>query len=224
MKHYFDTESTDLFRGKKPYDLSQYRKWPAMAAYCGKLVAEDGTITRSYSQLIKLPKGVYFSSGAAAVNKLTWERCNDEGVLLSEALDAHWEMTKCAKLQVGFCTQFDLDMIHTNCFRAVAECGWVPPSAFEQCDWIDLQKYATSVCALPPTEAMIKAGRLGPKPPKLSEAMQALFGEVHANAHTAEGDVDACILLHRKIKEILDELKREDEAAGTDNSDAEPYS
>lgn len=189
LKYYFDTETSDLIKGK---DFNNFQRHPSMLAFCGKLIGPDGALVSRFNSLIKVPHNPKISPGAFAANKLTIERCNDEGVPLVQAIEWHIEACRQADLAVGFNLQFDLDMLEISFWRAVALENWeyvahTPPRV------VELRSYAD----------IYTRQELG-KWPKLSDAMRIICGVTEYNAHTAEGDVDACILLHKTIKERQD--------------------
>ena len=61
---------------------------------------------------------------------------------------------------------------------------------------------SVDIVRMPPTPAMLRAGRRNFKSPKLIEAHQHFFGEGFDGAHDALADVRACARIHRKLIEL----------------------
>lgn len=203
MKHYFDTETTGFMRS---VEVSRYQDQPWMLEYCGKLLDDSGLVVEKFCSLIKCDGLLKIPESAQNIHKIKLEECQDTGCSLNMALDAHFEMQRRATMQVGYYIKFDYDILEVACYRAVAEYSWLYPN-IPQPQAVDLCDYATNLCCIPATEAMIKARRLGFKRASLIEAMKIICEMDHSNAHRAEPDVDACIALHRKIKEKMDAAK-----------------
>lgn len=211
MRHYFDTETSGLPQGWQR-DYFNYKKFPIMLEYAGVLV-DDQHEVMAWDRLIKPPYGFIIGAEATAVHGLTYEKCMDEGVPLNEALDVHWEMTRKAKMHVGFNLDFDHGIIETAMYRAKAEHSYTF-TPVERPQQVDLKNYATPLCAIPPTPKMIAAKRMHFKTPTLTEAMLHVCKHDHSGAHRAMPDVRACILLHRTIKELMDDAKLSQQSDG----------
>lgn len=74
-------------------------------------------------------------------------------------------------------------------------------------DWNNATFYCTMerttpACDLPPTPAMVKAGRLGPKAPKLEEAYQFFFNAPMGKAHRAWVDVQRTIDVYFALQDF----------------------
>lgn len=206
MKYYLDTETTGVFNGWQR-DFSNHRHFPAIQSFAGALVDDEWNIVEEYHTLVQLPDHVEIHPKALEVHGITRERCNAEGVPIFQVLDKHNAMCAKARLVVGFNLDFDLGMLEISWYRAKAEGYEVPRCELPQV--VDLMKYATPICGLPPTEKMKAAGRFQNKPPRLSEAIKIICKQELDGAHDALVDVKGCILLHRAIKEMQDARHRE---------------
>lgn len=202
MKLYFDTEATGIFNGWQR-DFHNHTRFPAIMSFAGVLVDDDWKIVDECHHFVQIPDEVEIHPKAFETHGITRERCNN-GVPLGFVLEVFHDMVVASRLVVGYNVDFDLGMMEISWYRdgARAKKPQLPQV-------LDLMKYATPICGLPPTEKMKAAGRFHNKSANLTEAMKIICNHDHSGAHDALADVKACIMLHRKIKEMQDARHRE---------------
>lgn len=201
MKLYFDTETTGIFNGWQR-DFANYERFPSVMSFAGVLIDDNWNTVEEYHRFVKLDPGVHIHPKAYETHGISYEKCEEEGIQLEDVLSQFNRMLRDARLAVGYNVDFDLGMMELSYYRARAKGIDIPRVQLPQV--VDLMKYATPICGLPPTEKMKAAGRLHNKSPNLTEAMKIICDHDHSGAHDALADVKACIMLHRKIKEMQD--------------------
>lgn len=206
MKIYFDTETTGIFSGWQR-DFHNHTRFPAIMSFAGVLVDDEWNEVEEYHQFVQLPDEVEIHPKAFETHGISREKCNTLGLPLFQILDKFNLMMSKARLAVGYNIDFDLGMMEISWYRAKAEGHEIQRCELPQ--KVDLMKYATPICGLPPTEKMRAAGRLHNKPANLTEAMKIICDYDHSGAHDALADVKACIMLHKRIKEMQDARYRE---------------
>lgn len=135
------------------------------------------------------PDGWTIPEESSAIHGITQERAMDEGIPESEVLHAFlddWQK----RPRVAHNESFDARIIRIGIRRFVPGEGAVD-------GWAAGAAYCTMNMARPLVKALTAAGK--PKPPKLSEAYRHFYGSEMDGAHTADGDVRACIAIFRRI-------------------------
>jgi len=174
-----DTETSGLFDFSKPADAEGQ---PRLASLGLVLLNEDLTVESETETLVK-PDGWEMGPEAGAVNGLTMERLNAEGVPIRQVLDRYTEIIKAGYVLAAWNSQFDSKLMRGELRRTGM------PDLFEQTPNICVMRASTDVCCIPK-----KSGK-GWKFPKLSEAC-AFFKIEQPAAHSALGDA-------RSAKDIL---------------------
>jgi DNA polymerase III epsilon subunit-like protein len=110
----FDTETTGLFDFKKPADAEGQ---PRLASAAFILADDKGQEIRCINRLIK-PEGWTMTGEALAVNGLTNERLESEGVPVSEVLDIYEGFIEESLIFAAFNAQFDMKVMRAEMRRA----------------------------------------------------------------------------------------------------------
>lgn len=170
---FFDTESTGLLDFN--IDLMDSSQ-PRVCALAASLTEEDGTIIDEMDVLIK-PAGWIIQPGAAAVNHLTVEICEEKGIPIKDALERFNDLKAQCTTRIGANVSYDkrlmareaiiLDMVHDS----------------KDLESLCVLQLARPYCQIP------NVGKKGFKTPKLTEAYKSLFGEEMPGSHSAMGDV-----------------------------------
>lgn len=190
---FFDTETTDLLNFK--LDLMHPDQKARVCQLAAALVDPDTReITEELNVIIK-PDGWTINPEAAAVHGITMERCEAEGIPMSEALARFDDMKERAKRRVAFNINYDKRMMA----REALLLG-VPH------DSNGLETYCAMtncihIVNLPPTERMLQYGIRKPKTPKLTEAYRHFFGQDFDGAHDAMADVRATVKVYFAIQD-----------------------
>jgi len=177
MELFFDTETSDMYKFKKPHD-DPSQPW---IVQLGFILSTRDAIYQEGNLLIKA-NGRSISPGAEAVHCISKETCELAGIEEKLVLELFAHLLISANLLVAHNIGFD-----TRVLRA---------SVYDLYDDILLQRIkgpeghfctmmrGTNLCNLP--------GRYGrPKWPKLQELHKFLFGEEFKDAHDALADVRA---------------------------------
>lgn len=177
-----DTETSGLFDFSKPADAPGQ---PRLANLAIILLDENFEPIAEIDRLIK-PDGWVLSAEAAAVNGLTMERLEAEGVPVLDALKEYSEFIEQGYIIVTYNAQFDTKVMRGEMRRAGL------PDLFEKTPNICLMRASTNVCKIPK-----KTGK-GFKFPKLGEAC-SFFKIDNSAAHTALGDAHAAVKIVQKL-------------------------
>lgn len=169
-----DTETSGLFDYKKPADAEGQ---PRMAQLALCVLAEDLSIARHVSFLIR-PDGWVMEDGEALEKHgLSHARLEAEGVPIAEALAAYNELLDGGHTVVGFNVAFDLKMLRAELRRAGL------PDRYLTTQSID--------CMRPMANVIKAATGAKYKPPKLVEAYAHWFPGGFDGAHDALADARA---------------------------------
>ncbi len=178
----FDTETTGLPNWKEP---SEHPDQPHIVQLGARLVDADTRKILSTIDLIVRPDGWEISPEVQAVHGITTEVAAKVGVPEQVALGTFLAMWQVANNRLAFNEQFDARIIRIAMKRY----------GFSEDD-CEIWKVAPKVCA------MWEAQRaLGGKRPNLTDAHLQLTGQPIANAHSALGDVDACLAVYWAIRD-----------------------
>lgn len=174
-----DTETSGLFDFSKPADAEGQ---PRLASFAAIYLHPDFTLDREYSRFIK-PQGCSMTPETTAINGLTNEKLEAEGVPVEEVL-SEYNAAIDTHLVIAFNVQFDSKVMRGEMRRAGQ------PDRFETTRTACLMRPLTNICQIP------KARGKGWKFPKLAEAM-AHFKLAQEAAHSALGDARAAADLLR---------------------------
>lgn len=168
----FDTETTGLFNFKLPADDPSQ---PRLASIAMIICGESGAEISAAKHYVK-PEGWEMPEAAGAVNGLTTEFLAENGVPISEVLDAYENHVRSGLIVVAFNAQFDCKMMRSEFRRAGRE------------DLFDITKNICVMRGLQPYGAdglCIMRGFI-----KLSAACE-YFKIENLNAHDAMSDAQA---------------------------------
>lgn len=191
---FIDTETAGLPNDRLPDD---HPAQPPLVQLGCLLVDEDNGAEWATLEMIVKPNGAYrIPDAAARVHGITTELAEAVGVPLSLVVPAYVHLRARASKVVGHNVGFDLTIMR----QAIARNG-KPVSLPGPEEVACTGEMSAPVCAIPPTERMIAAGRGGQfKMPKLIEAYQFLFGEGFEGAHGALPDVRACARVYFELE------------------------
>jgi DNA polymerase III subunit epsilon len=191
---FYDTETTGLPLFNEP---SEDPRQPHIVQIGAVLVDMDTREELEVLDAIVRPDGWTIPDDVAAIHGITTERALAEGLPAKEVLTsflAMWDSALGQVVRVAFNESFDARLVRIGLFRhfdeAIAD-HWKSGIAH------DVMKVVAPICKLPPTQAMVRAGRGKQfKSPKLTEAHQHFFGEPLEGAHSALVDVRATLRIH----------------------------
>lgn len=156
----------------------------------------DGAIERGSISLIVRPDNWEIPEAAARVHGIKQHMALAAGVPLLVAVAALTNLWSCASVRVAHNLEFDEKVIR----RAVAQLGRESTVPWPRAECT--KELAAPVVNLPPTERMVAAGYLKPKPPSLREVYQHFFGEDPPGHHSALADARACARVYIKLLEL----------------------
>lgn len=183
----FDVETSGLYNNDFPaYDKQQ--AW--IVQFAAQILDNNLKLVDEVSLLLKPPfPGAAIEEKAEETHGISLAECWKNGVSPGKIrlfLKPVFE----GKLRlVGHNVNFDAKFLHR--FPANAAERKVLIEAFKQ--GICTMRSGTSICKLPPTEAMLKYKNLKYKNPKLEELYLHLFNEKLEGAHDALTDVKATV-------------------------------
>ncbi|MFS2113331.1 3'-5' exonuclease [Herbaspirillum frisingense] len=193
---FYDSETTGFPLFKEP---SEDPRQPHIFQLAADLVDLDTRRTvASMCQLIK-PAGWVIPPDVEALTGVSTERAAMFGLGVDVVLDMFFSMWAMATHgRIAHNEQFDARLVRIACMRhrdtAFAD-HWKAGPAFCICT------SSTNIVNLPPSPAMVKAGRNNPKQPKLSEAYEFFTGQPLQNAHDAGADVAACRVIYFALQD-----------------------
>lgn len=174
MKYlHWDYESDGLNVEGQPSDHPDQPLPLSVSCY---LDDEDGGTIDVYQNLIKPTRPI--SAEITAINGITFEKADAEGVPLLEAMEAIAALVEKCDVIVGFNNFFDLKMYKIACARLGARGE----------EMRQLMETKSSVCTMAAAAKFLKAGRFI----KLAAAHERLLGDpMSGTAHEADADVNA---------------------------------
>lgn len=187
----FDTETSCFVNKNLPPDHPDQCRLVEL----GAILCDEQGVERSSLSLIVRPEGWTISPGAAAVHGITQDVAKRFGVPVKLAIEAFQSLLANAEKCLAFNMKFDRDVVSIERIRLGEErpAPWPVPL---EC----VMELARNALNLPPTVAMKRAGRLGPKNPNLNEAHVKLFDEPILQAHSALADARAAKRVWFKLK------------------------
>lgn len=178
----FDTETTGLPDWRQPAHAPGQ---PRLASWCMLAVDDDLEIERRWHGLVK-PNGWVMPPEAAAINGLTNERLENEGVPVDVPLGIVVEAIAEGRVLVAHNLQFD-----TKIMRGELRRRDLPDIGMQASAGICTMRGLTDACGIP------HPSRSGFKFPRLHEAGRILLGREFQHAHDAVADAKACLWLLR---------------------------
>lgn len=195
---FYDTETTGLPDWNQPSNAPQQPHLVQLAACL--VVPETRQIIQSMDVIIR-PDNWEIPKDVSDVHGITTDYARAVGISEKLAVDMLWEMYS-HRLRIAHNESFDARIIRIalkRYFDDVMADNWKSAPGGKECT----AKLSTPICALPPTEKMMSAGRLHNKTPNLSEAYQFFTGRELENAHTAMADVLACMEVYWAVKGVM---------------------
>lgn len=191
-----DVETNDMPRFNAAADAPGQARVVQFAAI---LTDADLKPLAELNRIIK-PDGTWtIAPGAFNAHGISFERCMDEGVPIAtviEEFDAYSDQAEAVDgTFVAFNARFDLKLIRGERRRLGRA------DRFGLLREFDPMKESTSFCKLPPTPAMVRAGRNNYKSPKLIEAVEVLCGYKLDGAHDAMADVRGTLDVLRWLRD-----------------------
>ncbi|MEX1063594.1 MAG: DNA polymerase III subunit alpha [Balneolaceae bacterium] len=172
----FDTETTGLPRNFSA-PLTDFNNWPRCVQLAWQLHDHTGKLLSSGDYIIR-PDGFTIPFNSEKIHGISTGRAKEEGVPLSEAMDAFRTDLAAAPFVIGHNLEFDLNIMGSEYLRLKRD----NPLAGKIC--IDTKDDSTEYCKLP-------GGRGRYKWPALAELHDKLFDTGFEEAHNAAADVDA---------------------------------
>ena len=180
-----DTETSGLFKFRdadgKPVPADAPGQ-PRLASVAFIMVDPGMTVISEREFLIK-PDGWSLDAGAAAVNGLTMERLEAEGVPVGDVLDLYTNAISDERVVVAFNAQFDTKMMRGELRRAAR------PDLFDQ---------TKNICTMRACDGIVIKPDGGRGWPKLAHAC-AHFNIQQQDQHTALGDARACLEVFKHL-------------------------
>lgn len=183
----FDVETTGLpFRGVPSDHPSQ----PHLVSAAYLLVDLDTRQeVETYYELIR-PDGWKITQETTDIHGISHMRALARGVPEADAMRKFLEMQDKCSTTVAHNQDFDtlllrMAMLRYGVTREESDDRVSRPNACTM-------QMSSGILNLPPTERMASRGIKTPKPPKLTECVQFMFGEEHGGAHDALEDARAC--------------------------------
>lgn len=187
----FDTETSGMPLWKEAAD---HPGQPRIVQLAALLCSDDLEIQDDLNVIVR-PDGWTVQEGAARVHGISTERAMDEGRPIAEVMEAFEGLWDPAITVTAYNARFDLKMIRGERRRLGQPDGYGTKPVF------DPMKACAPICAIPPTPAMLRAGRGYPKTPKLSEAFEFLCSTPMLDAHDAMADVKATREVLRRLRD-----------------------
>lgn len=215
----YDVETNDMPRFNAPADAPGQARIIQLAA----ILTDDKLNPVAEMTRIAKPDGSWvIAPGAFGAHGISFERCQDEGVPIAaivEQFDTFAEQAEGVDgTLVAFNIRFDNKLIRGERRRLGRA------DRFGLLREFDPMKESTSFCKLPPTPAMVRAGRNNYKSPKLIEAVEVLCGYKLDGAHDAMADVRGTLDVLRWLRDHgkldIRGLKPESIQAGAEKSPA----
>lgn len=174
----FDTETTGLPKNWSA-PTSDGDAWPRMVQLAWQHYSEDGRKVAEHNYIIR-PEGFTIPDEVAAINRITTERAEREGVPLEYALGAFHHSMLLTHTLVAHNISFDEKIVGAEMLRIGMK---KTHDDFFEKHRVCTMHGSTAFCAIP--------GPRGMKWPKLQELHEKLFNEQFEGAHDALVDVEA---------------------------------
>lgn len=171
----FDTETTGL-----PEDFSapstDVNNWPRIVQLAWKVYDINGKVISSHNRIVK-PEGFVIPDDSIRIHRITNERAKSEGIPLESALKEFAKDLEANNFLVAHNISFD---------------NKVTASEFFRMDMKNYMRDIVHICTLNSTINFCRIqGKMGLKPPTLTELHNKLFDKGFEDAHDALVDVEA---------------------------------
>lgn len=179
----FDTETSGLFDFRKSADAPGQ---PRLASFCSLEVDENFEITDTFNTLVQ-PSGWEITPEAAAINGLTKERCEAEGVDIRDVLQYYQMQIEAGRVLLAYNAQFDTKVMRRE---------------FRLLELPDLFETTPNICVMRACHT-IGIPKLGEKKggfPKLSDSYAHLLGKPMGKMHEAFADALACYKIAAELQ------------------------
>jgi DNA polymerase-3 subunit alpha len=182
----FDTETTGLPENFSA-PITDFDNWPRIVQLAWKVYDINGKEISSHDRIIK-PEGFIIPQESIRVHRITNERANKYGIPLKDALEEFGESVKNSKFLIAHNINFDDKITSCELLR------------------LGMSNYLrdiTQVCTMNSTVEFCRIqGKMGLKPPTLTELHEKLFNKPFEDAHNALVDVSALGKCFFKLKQI----------------------
>ena len=197
---YVDTETTGFFKKELPL---WHPAQPWIVSFAAIMTDSGGEVYSETSAIIE-PAWWTIPLEASNVHGITTGYAKAHGVSWIRAMDWINELCVKADLVVAHNIEFDATMVAIMNARAMNR------NTMSECNQYCTMKASTPICQLP--------GKIGSdyKWPKLAEAVRIILGEDLKDAHSAMGDVRACMKLYYALKKLEIDPKTIPEAPHAD--------
>lgn len=190
----FDTETSGLPMFRDPSD---HPDQPHLLQIAAILCDFDGKELAQLSTIVKPGAGCIIHPKALEAHGITLERAQDEGADPQEVFRSFDALAGQASLIVGHNVPFDIRIARIHSARHFGVKWDNPLPTF--CTMRRSDRFTN----LPPTDAMMAAGRHHSKAPTLTEAYRHFFGEEFDGAHDALNDVKASLRIFHHLTKVL---------------------
>lgn len=182
----FDTETTGLPENFSA-PITDFNNWPRVVQLAWKVYDENGKEISSHDRIIK-PDGFTIPNESIKVHRITNERANKYGIPLKQALEEFGESIKNSKFLIAHNINFDDKVTSCELLRMGMS---------------NYLREITQICTMKSTTEFCRIqGKMGLKPPTLTELHKKLFNKAFEDAHDALVDVEALARCFFKLKEI----------------------
>lgn len=177
-----DTETTGLPNQRLDAKHEEQARVVQLAL---KLVSKEGRVISQFSSLIRPSGWREIHPKAFEAHGITKEDCAKFGIEAEKAFYVFKHYADLADMVVAHNADFDKGMMAIESKALGIE--------MPKIDWHCTMKQATPICKVPPTDAMVRAGRTHYKNANLTEALKIICGEDLEGAHDAMVDVTGCM-------------------------------
>jgi DNA polymerase III subunit epsilon len=188
---FYDTETTGLPLFDAPVDDPRQ---PHIVQLAANLVDADTRKSVASFDLIAKPDGWEIPAEATAIHGISTEHAIAVGIRADVLVKLLLQLWRISDVRVGHNEGFDALLVRIALKRH--GCSDELVEAFKlgaaECTCLS----ATAMCCLPGSSGDFKR-------PKLIEAFQHFFGKSFDGAHSARGDVDACMAVYWAIQDAL---------------------
>lgn len=191
---FYDFETNGLPDHNAPLEAVQQ---PHIVQVAAVLLQAETLTPISSVNLIARPEGWAIPDHVARLHGITTAHAQNVGVPESIVVGTLHAMGQMADLRAGHNEKFDAQIMLIGLKRFGY--GHVDAGRWSEAPTFCTQEKSTEHCKLPPTEAMMMAGRHNFKSPKLTEAYQHFTGKPMQKAHSALADVRACITVYAHL-------------------------
>ena len=192
---FYDTETTGFPSGKK-FDDDPCQ--PHIVQLAAHLVDTDTREIVSSMDVIVKPDCWEIPQVTTDVHGISTEHALAVGVPEDEVVSMFLRMWQ-GRTRIAHNEQFDAKILRIAAMRFKGKvCADVWRQGPAECT----SDMTQNIINLPPSERMIKAGRTGPKKPRMSEAYKHFTGKELENAHSAIADVNGCMDVYWAVKDL----------------------